>query len=306
MDYSAEYSKYSLDTLYAMLSRIDTKKNPDRTNGLVKAIANLEGESYPLNGEGGNVKNLKIALLRSKERNSASQDISPVLRLVHWTYYDILIGILTLVSLHAIGIALGHIGGIGYSIKVTIGIFAVFILVNTVAQVVVPFYICYRKKAWPFLQNLSFTTYIKEIFRAIGYYFLTVISVGILMYLMEIVLGTSVEPPKVLEWTDRAPRNVYLILFLTFGFLITPVVEEIFFRGFLYNALKQHLPIMIAAITQAAIFAIVHPYDIMNRIQIFLFGIFLVVFYERRKNLLTPITMHSLLNFSWALKILLK
>ena len=99
------------------------------------------------------------------------------------------------------------------------------------------------------------------------------------------------------QFFDVAPGNIWLIIsFLISGFTFSPISEELFFRGFLYNALKSRLPILPASLIQASIFALIHPYRITGRIEVFLMGIALVIVYERRKSLLAPVCVHGLGN----------
>ena len=123
---------------------------------------------------------------------------------------------------------------------------------------------------------------------------------------IEIMTKFPLEPPKVWKLAEYAPKNLYFMLFLAFCVTFGPIVEEIFFRGFLYNALKIHFPVIFAAIVQATVFALVHPYDLMNRLSTFLIGIGLIIVYERRKNLVSPILVHCMMNFTFILRILLK
>ncbi len=103
------------------------------------------------------------------------------------------------------------------------------------------------------------------------------------------------------RFLEYAPANFgFVVFFSILSFTLGPISEELFFRGFLYNALKSRLPVLVAIIIQATIFALVHPYGIVGRTSIFLFAIALVIVYERRESLLAPVCVHGLAN---ALKV---
>jgi hypothetical protein len=100
-----------------------------------------------------------------------------------------------------------------------------------------------------------------------------------------------------LDYIQNIPGDpLILAVFLTLLFTLVPVAEELFFRGFLYNALKSRMPVFIAVIVQAIAFAIVHPYSLGERIFVFLLGIGLAIVYEKRKSLIAPIFVHGAKN----------
>ncbi len=77
--------------------------------------------------------------------------------------------------------------------------------------------------------------------------------------------------------------------------VIAPVAEELLFRGVLYQAIKQRSHPYAALWTTAFLFAMIHFYPVGFLALIFL-AVLLVAVYERTKNLLAPILLHSLFN----------
>ncbi len=86
------------------------------------------------------------------------------------------------------------------------------------------------------------------------------------------------------------------MLFLLWACTIGPVGEELFMRGLVYNALKGRLPLSLALVIQALLFAIFHPQPPTNMVVLFFDGLFLGAIYEWRKTLLTPILIHAAIN----------
>ena len=84
-----------------------------------------------------------------------------------------------------------------------------------------------------------------------------------------------------------------------------PVVEEIFFRGFIYRSLRNRLSLVPACMVAALLFALLHTqYSPSGRIVIFAFGIITCLLYERTGSLLPGIAVHSLVDgtgFEYAL-----
>ena len=78
--------------------------------------------------------------------------------------------------------------------------------------------------------------------------------------------------------------------------LIAPFLEELFFRGFLYNLIKKQYGITIGIIVSTAVFAFVH-YNIYYRfIPMLLTCIAMPYLYEKSKSLVPPIILHAVHN----------
>ena len=76
---------------------------------------------------------------------------------------------------------------------------------------------------------------------------------------------------------------------------IAPIVEEIFFRGYLYTVFKKYLPLSIASISSALLFAGIHM-EFQVILPLFLLGLVLNLIFENTKSLWTPILFHMLNN----------
>ena len=74
-----------------------------------------------------------------------------------------------------------------------------------------------------------------------------------------------------------------------------PILEELLFRGIVYNKLKGFNKPMIAIILTSVIFALFHT-DIINAIYAFGVSFILIYLYEKHKTLKAPILMHIFLN----------
>jgi membrane protease YdiL (CAAX protease family) len=84
----------------------------------------------------------------------------------------------------------------------------------------------------------------------------------------------------------------------TNAILIAPVVEEVFFRGVLYTALRRTLGWIGAACAVALLFVILHRFNPSMRVPVshFAFGFVLCLVREWRGSLVACIIAHSLLN----------
>jgi membrane protease YdiL (CAAX protease family) len=75
-----------------------------------------------------------------------------------------------------------------------------------------------------------------------------------------------------------------------------PVAEEVFFRGMLYSALRQRLPVIVAALLQAAVFGLSHRFGPADTVGVALIGVGIALLYEWRRTLIAPMLMHSMVN----------
>lgn len=82
----------------------------------------------------------------------------------------------------------------------------------------------------------------------------------------------------------------FLLIFCIFG----PIVEELFFRGLLYNFYKKK-GILTAVILSSVFFSIFH-YDLYRIILIFIMGVFLALLYEITQCFWIPVIVHGSIN----------
>jgi membrane protease YdiL (CAAX protease family) len=84
-------------------------------------------------------------------------------------------------------------------------------------------------------------------------------------------------------------------LLLIGGAIVAPIVEEIFFRGFVFAGLRPRYGWQRAAVISSALFALIHliPTAI---IPIFILGYIFAYLYQRSDSILPAILMHSATN----------
>lgn len=110
--------------------------------------------------------------------------------------------------------------------------------------------------------------------------------------------GTSFDNNRMADIAFSAP-SLFLYFFLFFAALPMPLIEEVYFRGFLYNAFRVRMSTALAITAQSAVFGWVHYFDsfsLLYAAYAFVVGIFLTVYYEWRKTLVAPIIVHSMVN----------
>ncbi|MDY4253871.1 MULTISPECIES: CPBP family intramembrane glutamic endopeptidase [unclassified Clostridium] len=81
--------------------------------------------------------------------------------------------------------------------------------------------------------------------------------------------------------------------------ILAPISEEIFFRGILFQKLKEIMPLFLSLIIQGFIFGISHgalSCHLIQSIVAGLSGILYALVYNYKKNLTIPILLHSFYN----------
>lgn len=93
-------------------------------------------------------------------------------------------------------------------------------------------------------------------------------------------------------------RNATLLLYTSlFAAIVGPIIEELFFRGFMYNAVKRHIGVFWAALITASFFALLHAH-LVGFIPIVALGLVLAYLYEKTGTLVSSITVHMIHNLS--------
>ena len=78
--------------------------------------------------------------------------------------------------------------------------------------------------------------------------------------------------------------------------IIAPFLEELIFRGFLYNIFKKRYGITVGVIVSTTIFALLHGNTYYRFIPMILTCMFMPYLYEKSKSLIPPIITHSVYN----------
>lgn len=88
----------------------------------------------------------------------------------------------------------------------------------------------------------------------------------------------------------RSPEGAVMVLLN--GAVIAPIVEELFFRGLLFNAFATRMPIVVAAFISGALFGVAHGDPVLFPV-LMLFGVMQALFYRLSGNLVVPMLVHG-------------
>jgi len=120
-----------------------------------------------------------------------------------------------------------------------------------------------------------------------GSYVLIMIHNGLLM-----VFGVETQGEEILQILAKLDSPVWLIIV---GVIFAPIVEEIFFRGFLFQGFRQKYGWVRGGLLSATVFAIGHL-DPVSLIPTFILGVLLAYMYHRSNSVWPGIILHFLVN----------
>jgi hypothetical protein len=113
------------------------------------------------------------------------------------------------------------------------------------------------------------------------------------------VLSRSLERPIVTEFMLTAYRTAGFLPLLVASLVVAaPIMEELFFRGFMYKGLAaSKVGVLGAIVVTSLAFAVIHlQYDWYGRATILAVGLFLGVVRWRTKSVALPILLHAVMN----------
>ncbi len=122
-------------------------------------------------------------------------------------------------------------------------------------------------------------------------------------WIMDAVHLPHPEQESVKDFSQMK-QPVMILAFFVQASVLSPMVEEFFFRGFLQTYLKNYTSTWMALVLSSGVFAFAHV-SLGAALPLWLLGLVLGLAYEHTGCLLLPIGIHSCWNFITALNILL-
>ncbi|PIQ86335.1 MAG: hypothetical protein COV74_05115 [Candidatus Omnitrophica bacterium CG11_big_fil_rev_8_21_14_0_20_45_26] len=140
----------------------------------------------------------------------------------------------------------------------------------------------------------------KECWVGVQAYFAVIPSFLMMMLLLVVVTNFfhwSPDPhPLVGIFIEEETKAPWLVTYSwVLACFIGPVIEEVFFRGFVYPVFKKHWGIRWGMVLSAAFFALIHG-NWFAFFPVFFLGMVLCYLYERRGSLISCISLHVLHN----------
>lgn len=155
--------------------------------------------------------------------------------------------------------------------------------------------------------GISARNFLKNVFYGVvGYVALIPVLILMLVIIAVIINITRYIPERqlVVELFLKEKGVAFLTYSSLFAAIIGPVIEELFFRGFLYSALKKYIGIFWAMTATASLFAVLHTH-VVGFFPIMALGMLLAYLYEKTGTLVSSITVHVIHNVSMVLLVFL-
>jgi hypothetical protein len=130
-------------------------------------------------------------------------------------------------------------------------------------------------------------------------------ALGMLSFYVATATYAAIFDPQVeQDVTDSlgaGDGTLGLIAAGTMVIVVAPFVEEFFFRGFFYRALRTRYPIALAAVVNGVVFGVIHfNFEGVDGLAILpplaFLGVVFCLVYEKTKSLWAPIGMHAFNN----------
>jgi membrane protease YdiL (CAAX protease family) len=128
-------------------------------------------------------------------------------------------------------------------------------------------------------------------------------SLGLINLWIGLLTVLQEQMPLIRDWMDEYLDSVNAVstednyFWLIFGIcLVTPIVEELIFRGVIQGELRKAMPEWAAIIIQAVVFAVYHLQPIQSS-YVLLPGLLLGFAYASSRSIWVPIIMHCVFNF---------
>lgn len=106
------------------------------------------------------------------------------------------------------------------------------------------------------------------------------------------LLGVNTQGEQILQLFGALDSPLW---FIVVGVIVAPIVEELFFRGFLFQGFRQRYGWVNGALLSSAVFAVAHL-DPVALIPTFILGMLLAYMYHRTDSVWIPILLHVLVN----------
>jgi uncharacterized protein len=115
---------------------------------------------------------------------------------------------------------------------------------------------------------------------------------NLVISLYRAVSNNKVEQPEQLPTSLTGSRVALAVIAVV---IVAPIAEELFFRGFLYQALRKWRGVPQATVLSGFLFALAHGHPLLI-LGIFPLGIILAFLFQRRNSLAATIAAHAFFN----------
>jgi uncharacterized protein len=135
---------------------------------------------------------------------------------------------------------------------------------------------------------------LKKIWITLKFFSICWIILLIISFVSKLVLGNLREQDIVMEIRANG-INIKLIELVFWTVIISPIIEEVFFRSLIYRTLKNYSAHLVAVLISSILFSLVHQ-NLYSFPLLLALGVSLCIVYEKTNSIIYPIIMHSIFN----------
>jgi membrane protease YdiL (CAAX protease family)/dsDNA-binding SOS-regulon protein len=137
----------------------------------------------------------------------------------------------------------------------------------------------------------------------IHWYFILFFTVLLSGFTIRIISHhTGLLTMKFFNYKDVTQLTLAFFIFkVLYTAILTPIAEEVFYRGFLQDQFSKCFGIKFALFLQAFLFALVHGRPFLGFVHIYLFGLIVGCWWLKRRSLVPIIIVHIVMNSLWCL-----
>lgn len=135
------------------------------------------------------------------------------------------------------------------------------------------------------------------------------VGIGLAMQIVFIFLERFLPFPKETPFDALLRRPATVVLIAVFAVTLGPLIEELFFRGFLYPIVARRFGIRPGIVATALVFGLIHAaqygYSLSSVLLIFLVGLVLGEVRERKDSVAAGYVVHAAYNATIILMLLI-
>jgi len=146
--------------------------------------------------------------------------------------------------------------------------------------------------------GLTMRNFLRNVFYGIAGYVACVPLLVITLMATAIVISVfKLRPPvqPIVDLMIKEDKVDILVFSAIFAAIAGPIMEEVFFRGFMYNAVKKKIGVRGGIIITAGVFSVLHAHAV-GFLPILILGVILTYLYEKTGSLIPSMTLHILHN----------
>lgn len=180
-------------------------------------------------------------------------------------------------------------------------------VLDALAVVLILYFAVIERKEKLEAVGVSLKNFTRNVFYGIVAYIAIIpVLVAALAVIAVVVNAIKYVPQKqpVVELFLKEKNASFLFYTSLFAAVAGPVIEELFFRGFMYNAFKKRIGVFAAMVVTAGAFAALHAHAV-GFVPIMILGMLLAYMYEKTGTLVSSITVHAIHNLSMVLMVFL-